>query len=855
MGLQEYHAKRRFDRTPEPEGSCKSGSGALRFVIQKHAASRLHYDFRLEVSGTLKSWAIPKGPSLNPLDKRLAMMVEDHPVDYAHFEGVIPKGNYGAGTVMIWDEGFYQPVDVKHQAAGEEAMESGLQKGHLRFVLQGKKLKGQFSLVQLKRGDENAWLLVKKDDAFATTDDVLAQTRSAASGRTMEAIAIQSHAAETVWRSQSAKPELDLRDAPTAAMPHKVKPMLAVPAETSFDRRGWFFEIKWDGYRAIAEIEAGNVLLYSRQQRAFDKSYSSVLESLKLLGHDAVLDGEIVVLDDAGRPQFEWLQNYGRASPGLLVYYVFDLLYLDGHDLTGLPLRRRKELLASVLTDQQHVRISDHVEEFGQAFFAAVAERGLEGVMAKDAESPYRKGRRGPSWMKIKTQLRQRALICGFTRPRGTRTGFGALVLGIRKNDELSYIGSVGSGFSQKSLTEIRKRLEPLTQSRSPFKKTPKTDEPATWVRPVMECEITLAAWTESGHVRHPVFQRLVEVTSDVAVKVAATTGNAAPAYKPSLRPRLAKLNQKKLELLDGKRRLTLTNLNKLYWPDEAITKGDLIGYYHEIAEFILPYLQGRPQSLNRHPNGIQGKSFFQKDVSRQPPPEWIQTVDISSGPRQTPIRYLLCQEPAALLYLANLGCIELNPWHARIGTLDRPDYLVVDLDPEDIPFDRVVTVAQQVRKTLEQIGAASFCKTSGKRGLHVYVPLGARYEDEHVKQFAELVVRLIHRELPDLTSILRLPRQRQKRVYLDWLQNGQGKTLVAPYCARPNPGATVSTPLDWSEVGRGLDPSRFTIRTLPKRLAKVGDLWQSVLGPGIDLQACLAKMAPMLLQSGKAKL
>lgn len=844
MGLQEYHAKRRFDKSPEPRGSSVPSQGALRFVVQKHLASRLHYDFRLEIGGTLKSWALPKGPSLNPLDKRLAVMVEDHPLEYAEFEGVIPRGNYGAGTVMIWDQGEYHPAELPAGTVAETVLQAALQKGHLSFVLQGKKLRGHFSLLKLKRGEENAWLLVKNQDEFATKADVLARDVSAATGRTMEAIAKESRIIGTAWQSK-AGPRLDLSDAPRSPMPHKVKPMLATPASEAFDRPGWFFEIKWDGYRAIAEVEAGKVRLYSRQQLSFDNAYPPIVESLKALGHDAVLDGEIVVLDESGKPQFEWLQNYGKSSPGQLVYYVFDLLYLNGHDLMGLPLHRRKELLTQIVPEQAHVRISEHLEEHGVAFFNAVAERGLEGIVAKDAASSYRRGKRGPTWLKIKTELRARALICGYTKPKGMRQGFGALVLGLKKSGKLTYIGCVGTGFSQKALIELRARLDPLAVTASTFTPPPKIDEPVTWVKPELECDISVASWTESGHMRHPVFVKLQEAgptAPSMPAKMAVSKTTVQPAIGKS-----QKLNQKKLDLRIGPRLLTLTNLDKSYWPAEGYTKGDVIEYYLQVAEFILPYLKDRPQSLHRHPNGIEGKSFFQKDVGKQPPPDWVQTVGVIGDEDKRSIRYLLCQEPAALIYLANLGCIELNPWNARVGSLDHPDYLLIDLDPEDIEFDQVVAVAQQVHKTLDRIGAASLCKTSGKRGLHIYVPLGAKYGHDAVKQFAELIVRFVNRELPAITSIVRLPSQRQKRVYLDWLQNGRGKTLAAPYSVRPYAGATVSAPLHWAEVRRGLTPSKFTIRTMSKRLSKEGDLWQPVLGQGIDLQACLAKMASML--------
>jgi bifunctional non-homologous end joining protein LigD len=834
VSLQKYQAKRHFERSPEPKGTEQLGQGPLRFVVQKHEARRLHYDFRLELGGTLKSWAIPKGPSLNPHDKRLAVMVEDHPLEYAHFEGVIPKGNYGAGTVMIWDEGTYHSVWTTDRSETEAKMEEGLRKGHITFVLYGRKLKGEFALVKLKKGEANAWLLIKASDKYADTEDVQAKDHSVVSRRSMAGIA---------RGGANFHQDLDLRDAPKAAMPRNVKPMLATPITKSFDRPGWIFEIKWDGYRAIAEVANSKIRLYSRKHLSFARTFAPILESLKKLGHEAVLDGEIVVLDSAGKSQFQLLQNYQKSRTGTLAYCVFDLLHLDGHDLRGLPLMRRKELLARILPELPNVKLSEHVEKHGIAFFNAAAEQALEGIVAKDGASRYHPGQRSKSWLKIKTQLRQEAIICGFTEPRATRQHFGSLALGIYEGESLRYIGNVGSGFTRQSLSEIYRRLKPLLQEKSPFKLRPKFTTPVYWVRPELACEVTFAGWSKDGHMRHPIFSGLLpdKPVGSVRRERAQPTDTAVSAAKPELRRNFGNSGQNNLRVQVNGHDVQLTNLNKLYWPEEGYTKGDLVGFYRGISAFILPYLADRPESLHRHPNGIHGSSFFQKDVSKQPPPEWVQTVEVPSD--EKPIPTVLCQNEATLLYLANLGCIELNPWNSRVGSLDRPDYLLIDLDPEDIPFEKVIETAQAVHKVLENIGAPCLCKTSGKRGLHIYVPLGARYTHQQAKDFAELVVKFVHRQRPDVTSLLRLPRQRQQRVYLDWLQNGMGKTLAAPYSVRPHPGATVSTPLKWSEVRRGLDPARFTIKTLPKRLSVVGDLWGPTLSVGIDLQDCLERM------------
>jgi bifunctional non-homologous end joining protein LigD len=653
---------------------------------------------------------------------------------------------------------------------------------------------------------------------------------------------------------RAAKPQFDLNGAPKAAIPHHIRPMLAFPASEPFDHPDWLFEVKWDGYRAIAEIHEDQVRLYSRNLLAFEKRFAPVVDSLEHLGQEAVIDGELVVLDKSGRPKFQLIQDYPK-SGGSLVYLVFDLLYLAGHNLEKLPLVRRKEILAKLVHGLPNISLSEHVPEQGKAFYRAVEEKGLEGIVAKDGQSRYRQGVRSRSWLKIKTHLRQEAVIAGFTEPQGSRQGFGALVLGVYENGDLAYIGHVGTGFSQQLLADLRSRLDPLIQETCPFKKRPKVNGPFHWVRPQLVCEVSFDAWTNDGYIRHPVYLGLREDKEASAVRreqPLAKGGNDEMGKQqettpPSPRPRFADSPTPKAsgnQEISGQQ-VHLTNLDKVYWPEDGYTKGDLIRYYREVSEFILPYLRDRPESLNRHPNGIHEKNFFQKDLRRQPPPDWVQTLEVASEDKK--LLTVLCQDEASLAYLANLGCIELNPWHARVGSLDQADYLVLDLDPEAIAFDQVVAAAQAIRKVLDQIGAESCCKTSGKRGLHIYVPFGARYGHDQAKQFAELIARVVNSRLPSVTSLIRDPKRRQGKVYLDYLQNGKGKTLAAAYSVRPRPKATVSTPLKWTEVRRGLDPTKFTIRTLPKRLNAVGDLWQPVLGPGIDLAACLEKLLPLL--------
>lgn len=872
MTLKRYREKRKFQETPEPEGGRNTGRGSLRFVVQLHRATRLHFDFRLELDGTLKSWAVPKGPTLDPQERRLAVMVEDHPLEYESFEGIIPKGNYGAGTVMVWDNGTYYSRQTADREESERVLLEGLRKGHITFILEGKKLRGEFALVKLKRGEENSWLLLKKGDAFATSKDVLEFDRSVLSNRSLDEIASQAPALHEVWLGTPKPPLPDLDDAPLAKMPRLVKPMLATPTGRPFDRAGWLFEIKWDGYRALAEIEAGQVRLYSRNQISLEERFAPLIAPLRRLGLDAVLDGEVVVLDEAGKPRFQLLQDYAKHKPGLLVFYIFDLLYLAGHDLRKLPLVRRKELLKQILPSDPRLCFSDHVEDQGRAFFDLVARQGLEGIVAKDGSSSYTSGQRSTAWLKIKTEQRMAAVIGGFTQPGGGRKHFGSLVLGTYSGKELVYIGHVGTGFSEAQLREIGHALEPLIQSSCPFRKKPAANAPVRWVKPVLVCEVSFREWTRDQVMRHPAFLGLLTDRPSHSVRREETTASDelatnANQHSPreqrgakkslpsggeqfsSVPPRVTpaaglvdtKLPGSNGSIAVGGRAVKLTNLDKMYWPEEGFTKRDLVSYYHEIAPLILPYLKDRPQSLNRHPKGIHGESFYQKDVEHHP--EWAKTVKIRSDSQEKEIRFLLCQDAATLVYMANLGCIEINPWSSRLGMLDQPDFFIIDLDPEDIPFDAVVDAALAVRRVLDTAGAESYCKTSGKTGLHVYVPLGGCCTYEQARQFAEIIARLAHREIPKTTSLERNPARRQKKVYLDFLQNRRGQTLAAPYSVRPHPGATVSTPLQWDEVRHGLDPSRYTLRTIRKRLEGMGDLWAPVLSGTIDLVKCLQRL------------
>lgn len=879
MSIEEYQRKRDLTRTPEPGAGAGKSAGGLRFVVHKHAASHLHYDFRLEIDGVLKSWAIPKGPSLDPSVKRLAMMVEDHPYQYGFFEGVIPKGNYGAGEVIIWDAGTFRHPSTKDRDQGLKLLREGLAKGDLKFVLHGEKLNGEYALVRLKGGQGNSWLLIKKHDEHASAEDVTLQERSVVSNATIEDVragrmpqpmptppspAAASEEEEAPVPASAESPE----PVPRAPMPRGLTPMLASSAAEPFDDPDWLFEIKLDGYRAVAEISGGEVELFSRNNLSFNKRFPGIVQSLASLGVEAVLDGEVTALDESGRSYFQLLQNSQRTGQGNIVYFVFDLLYLDGEDLRSQPLLSRKERLRALLPELADIRFSDHVMEYGREFFELARQNNLEGILAKRAGSSYQAGRRTRDWLKIKIRLQQEAVICGFTEPGGSRKNFGALVLGVYENDELVCIGFAGSGFDDAALKEMHALLEPLVQRESSFKSPPKGAPPITWVRPVLVCEVEFSEWTEENVMRHPVFLGLredkdpkgvvrelfpAEVLPGGDATGAGTSGAGAPggeaeppkaASPPSVRkPKKGGSGKGANEVLfiDG-HRLELTNLDKVFWPQEGYTKGDVVAYYRTVAHAMLPHLLDRPESLYRTPHGITEPGFFQKEAGELPP-EWITTRKIYSKHVDKDIRFFICQDEATLVYMANLGCIEINPWLSRLPSLDFPDYFVIDLDPEDIPFSKVIEAALAVREVLEKAGAVSFPKTSGATGMHIYVPLGARYDYDTAGNFAKVIATLVHHKVPGFTSLLRSPKQRQQRVYLDFLQNKPGATLAAPYSVRPRPGATVSTPLKWEEVTPGLDPSRFTIRTMPARLERLGDLFSGVLGPGIDLAQCIENL------------
>ena len=629
-------------------------------------------------------------------------------------------------------------------------------------------------------------------------------------------------------------------------MPHHIKPMLATLHAEPFDKNGWLFEVKWDGYRAIAETEQGSVRLYSRNGKSFREEYPPIVEALQKLQHECVLDGEIVALVD-GRVDFHALQRY-QERPVPLQYAVFDLLYLDGKDLREQPLRERKALLKKILPKSDMLLYSEGLEEKGTQSFKMMQKNNIEGMVAKDAASPYLEGKRTESWIKVKTQHSQEAIIVGYTEPRGSRKNLGALVLAVYEGKRLRYIGHSGGGFTHRELRDLCQMLSKERVAKSPVEEKVPINSPITWVKPKHVCEVSFTEWTPEGRMRHPIYKGLrpdkkpSEVVREevkenrVSQKVRRRDGAGGRENHQQGFPRP--------ERDTGSTKQEFTHLDKIFWPKKGYTKGDVIDYYDRMAPVILPYLKDRPLNLNRHPNGIAGKNFFQKNFTASAP-DFVRTKKIWSESNNAEISYVLCQNKETLLYLANLGCIEINPWNSRIDSLDTPDYMIIDLDPGENTFDEVVVVAREVQRVLELACEKHYPKTSGKTGMHICVPLGAQYSYDDIRAFAELIATLVHRRIPALTSIERSPAKRKKKIYLDYLQNRTGQTIAAPYSVRPYPGATVSTPLEWREVKKGLDPLKFTINTIEKRVARKGDLWKPVLGRPIDLAAsirCLQK-------------
>ena len=616
--------------------------------------------------------------------------------------------------------------------------------------------------------------------------------------------------------------------------------MLAKETDKPFDDKNWLFEIKWDGYRAIAEIKKGTVELYSRNGISFNYAYPLIYSELKKLKHDIVLDGEIVVINEKGKSDFQKLQHYEDNTRFPICYYVFDMLFLDGHKTTGLTLLQRKELLKKLIKKNAVIKYSEHVLSKGIAFFNAAKKNDLEGIMAKKACSEYFAGTRTSEWLKIKYHKSTEVVIVGYTKPTGARPYFGALVLAVKNANGFKYAGHTGSGFTDKLLKEVYQKLKPLATKNSPFKEIVKTNMPVTWVKPKYICEIKFTEWTNDGKMRHPIFLRMRE---DKTIKDIPMIKATSAKTNVSSTNDMAKENDQ--DLMIGKTKVKLTNQNKIYFPEDKITKGMLVDYYQQMSAYILPYLKDRPESLKRNPNGIHDSGFFHKDAGEDAP-GFVKRRKIFSESANKDIDYIICNNKATLAYLNNLGCIEINPWNSTIKNLDKPDYLIIDIDPsEKNSFEQVIETAIAFNKILDKAGATAFCKTSGATGLHIYVPMDKKYLYEPVKDFAQFLCTMVNESLPDFTTMERnLAKRGNKKIYLDYLQNRRGQTITAPYSLRPEIGATVSTPLSWKEVKIGLHPGDFTIKNILSRVKKTGDIFKGVLQKGVDIQQCLNKLS-----------
>ncbi|MBS0170706.1 MAG: DNA ligase D [Nitrospira sp.] len=840
MSLRSYWRKRNFTKTPEPRGRPGSGQNEGLYVIQQHAASRLHYDFRLELDGTLKSWAVPKGPSLDPAQKRLAVHVEDHPLDYAQFEGIIPAGQYGGGTVLLWDRGRWTPLGDPR---------AGLRRGHLKFSLQGDKLSGAWALVRMggkeEAGKEN-WLLIKERDTFARkgvqAEITRRMTSSVASGRALKDIASGDH---DVWQSgrssrtsaRAAAP----RNALTIALPQEARksrqesrmtPQLATLVDRAPEGDEWVHELKFDGYRILTRLSGGHATLWTRNGHDWTAKLRSFAEALAALPADtAWLDGEVVALLPDGRISFQALQNaFESGQAANLVYYVFDLLYLNGSDLRPATLLERKRCLSELLKGQDGkglIRYSDHITGKGEDVVAEACRRGMEGVMAKRADASYVEGR-SRSWVKIKCSKRQEFVIGGFTEPGGSRSGFGALLLGLYDDQgRLHYAGRTGTGFTSRSLQELHRRLHAIERRTAAFESVPKTADRAKihWVEPTLVAEVAFAEWTKDGQLRQASFQGLRDDKQASTVKRESATGR--PVKKPASgsarkRTRSAASTTEPV-VIQG---VTLSHPQRILYPEQQLSKEALARYYESVGDWILPHLHGRPLSLVRCPEGYQRECFYQKHATDHIP-DVIERVEIST--KDSSAVYMIADSLPALIGLVQLGVLELHTWGATRDRLDRPDRFVLDLDPApEVPWPMVVEAALLLKTLLEELELQSFVKTTGGKGLHVVVPIRRTEGWESIKAFTKAIAEHMVRMMPERFVATMSKQKRKGKIFIDYLRNAEGATVVAAYSTRARRGAPVSVPLAWNEVSPKLRSDQFTVETLPQRLERLAkDPWR----------------------------
>lgn len=894
--LSPYNKKRNFQKTSEPEGKVTKEFTArklMNFVVQKHDATRLHYDFRLESEdGVLKSWAVPKGPSMNPKIKRLAVMVEDHPFDYLHFEGTIPVGNYGAGTVIVWDTGSY---------SSKELISKQVEAGKVTVQLYGNKLKGLFKLVKTKK--ENQWLLIKAQDKYSSEDDLtLISPESVLSSKTNSEMESEPEAIYGSRKKPSKKNTSALKKTrgdeinTCVDIFQKIKPMLAYPFENSFDSKDWVFEVKWDGVRAILFKKDREIRIQSRNGNDITKQYPEVVNAAKLSLRgckSVILDGEIVVLNEEGIPDFHTHQHrmhiqslheiMAMSVEYPSTYYVFDILNKENRDVEGLGYLERRDLLSSTLKTNDIIKISEFIEEKGTEILASSKELKLEGIVAKHKHSIYREGIRSRDWLKIKNTKTQDCVIIGYTQGLGSRANhFGSLMLAIYSTTEkkLKFAGHAGTGFNDQTLQEIYSKLKEVETKSRPIDNVPYLNRRTMWLKPVNVAEVKFDAWTPDGILRAPVFMRLREdkkpeecvIEADKPIKDLSNVGNEPKFMKPK------GLARPQNNISRHSDKIAITNTNKVYWKatktHPAFVKGDLIDYYEKISHAILPHLEDRPLSLSRYPNGIAGKSFYHKDWD-QKKPDFVTTAKIHSEHRGDNINYIICNNKETLLWVANLGCIEMHPWYSRINDftscnssaklyeekcgLNFPDFILFDLDPyiysgkerkgeepqyNVAGFKAAVDIAHELKNIFKELRIRSYFKTSGKSGIHIYVPVANIYTYEQTKSFAEAIAKTMANKFPKKVTLEWSTSKREGKVFFDYNQNARGKTIASVYSLRPTADANVSMPIDWKNIDDVL-PTDFTIKNAPDIIRK-NNAWHGILSEKQDIGKLISQAEQM---------